>query len=86
MQQLRKYLVYLDDGDYIYKVAVPATSEEFARDFCNGNGEVIAVKDVTEECLIDNDKVREVLTKSHKFDENRVDYICRTLRECGITN
>ena len=44
-----KYLVYLDDGKDIYKLAVPAVSKEAAKAWCFGNGEVIAVKDVTSE-------------------------------------
>ena len=49
MKQLRKYMVYLEDEDYLYKVAVPAADEQAARDYVDGNGEIIMVKDLTEE-------------------------------------
>lgn len=79
----RKYMVYLDDGEGVYKVAIAAICEESAALSCKGNGEVVAVKDVTDEYPIVCDKVAEALDKSG-FGQIEIDYICRALREFGI--
>lgn len=79
----RKYMVYLDDGRNVFKVAVAAICEEAAMAFVAGNGEVIAVKDVTEEYPIDNSKVMDALIAGG-FGEYERDFICRALAEFGI--
>lgn len=79
----RKYMVYLDDGQGVYKVAIAAVCEETAARFCKGNGEVIAIKDVTEDYPIDADKVSTALDNAG-FGNFEIDYICRALREFGI--
>ena len=78
----RKYMVYVDDGIAVYKIAVPAENEQGARDFVSGNGEVIAVKDVTEEMYINADKVLNAL--SEVFNGYEVDLMVRALRDIGI--
>lgn len=81
----RKYFVYLclDDGKNTYRVAIPAENEDKARDYCAGNGEVIAIKDVTEDYPIDVSKVRNALDNAG-FGESEIDWICRTLQEFKI--
>ena len=81
---LRKFMVYLDDGRDVYKIAVPAENENGAKEYCRGNGEVIAVKDVTEEYPIDEDKVATALRTSG-FGDIEVKLITRALHMCGIT-
>lgn len=80
----KKYFVYLDYGDDVLKIAVPAANEKAARKFVEGNGEVIAIKEVTDEIKISSHKV---LTALHDAGMNRteVDFIVRTLNETGIT-
>lgn len=79
----RKYFVYLDDGRDVFKVAIAAVNEEAAKAWCMGNGEVIAVRDVTEDYPISADKVRDALRKAcfGKFEQ---DFIVRALAEFGI--
>lgn len=79
----RKYFVYLDDGRNVFKVAIAAVSEEAAKAWCAGNGEVIAVRDVTEDYPISADKVRDALRKAcfGKFEQ---DFIVRALTEFEI--
>lgn len=79
----RKYFVYLDDGEHVYKVAVAAVSEDAARLSCSGNGEVIAIKDVTEEYPISTSKVRDALINAG-FGKPEMDWICRALAELDI--
>ena len=79
----RKYFVYLDDGRDVFKVAIAAVSEEAAKAWCMGNGEVIAVRDVTEDYPISADKVCDALRKA-SFGEFEQDFIVRALTEFGI--
>ena len=64
---MKKYMVYMDDGRDCFKVAVPANNEKAARKYVEGNGEVIAVKDITEDFPISLDKVAQAL-KMHSSD------------------
>ena len=61
---MKKYMVYMDDGRDCFKVAVPATNEKEARKYVEGNGEVIAIKDITEDFPISLDKVAQALTNA----------------------
>lgn len=54
-------MVYLDDGKDCFKVAVPAVNEKAARKYVEGNGEVIAVKDITEDFPIMLSMINQVL-------------------------
>lgn len=81
--KLRKYFVFIDDDDNAIKLAVPAKNEKDARNFASGNGEIIAVKDVTESYEISSTKVWEALN-SVDFTEQQRDFIYRTLYLTGI--
>lgn len=78
-----KYFVYVDDGYNVYKIAIAAISEDAARAWCAGNGEVVAVKRVTEEYPISADKVSDALRKA-QFGQPEIDWIVRALTEFGI--
>lgn len=78
-----KYIVYIDDGESVFKTAVAAVSEDAARAYYHGNGEVIAVKDVTDEYPIDLSKVRKAL-KNAEFGEYETSFICQILEELQI--
>lgn len=71
---MKKYMVYLDDGKDCFKVAVPAVNEKAARKYVEGNGEVIAVKDITEDFPISLDKVVQAL-KNAQFGQIEIDLI-----------
>lgn len=83
MTALKKFYVYLDDGTDVMKVAIPAKTEKDARDYVNGNGDVIAVKDVTNELFIDVVKVSRAL-EAAGFGKIENDLICRTLQATRI--
>lgn len=70
---------YLDDSVNCFKVAVPAIDENSAREFVRGNGEIIAVKDITYDCLIDLNKVVQAL-RDAQFGLVEIDLITRCLR------
>ncbi len=80
---MKKFMVYMDDGRDCFKVAIPAESEEKAREYVEGNGEVIAVRDVTEDFPIDSAKVRMALQRA-EFGEPEICFIQRTLEKFGI--
>lgn len=71
-------MVYLDDGKDCFKAAIPATNEKAARKYVEGNGEVIAVKDITEDFPISLDKVAQAL-KNAQFGQIEIDLITRCL-------
>lgn len=80
---MKKFMVYLDDGQSCYKVAVPAKDKKDAIEFCNGNGEVICVKDVTEEYPLSLSKIAQALM-AHGFSVSERDFILRTLARYDI--
>lgn len=79
---MKKYMVYLDDGKDCFKAAIPAAipaaNEKAARKYVEGNGEVIAVKDITEDFPISLDKVAQAL-KNAQFGQIEIDLITRCL-------
>ena len=75
---MKKYMVYLDDGKTCFKVAVPAINEKKAKEYVANNGEIIAIKDITEDFPIDLDKVTQALRLSH-FGDTEIDIITRCL-------
>lgn len=82
MKQLKKFMVYLDDGENCYKIAIPAENEEEARKYVSGNGEIIAVKDVTEQIRITTQQVKKLLSEG--MNEKEIDFILRTLQNTCI--
>lgn len=75
---MKKYMVYMDDGRDCFKVAVPAKDEKAARRYVEGNGEIVAVKDVTEDYPISLDKVTRAL-KNAGFGQIEIDLVGRCL-------
>ncbi len=84
---MRKYFIYLDDGKDVYKVAIPAKDEETACEYVKGNGEIIAVKDVTNDLKysISLDNISTAL-ESAQFPVYAIDFIIRALSEIGIAD
>lgn len=80
-----KFFVYIDDGTSVFRVAIAAISEESAKAQCAGNGEIVAVRNVTEDYPISLDKVRSAL-KTAGFGEPEMDFICRSLAEFEIAS
>ncbi|MCM1468099.1 MAG: hypothetical protein NC086_08120 [Alistipes sp.] len=84
-ETLRKFMVYMDDGKAVFKCAVPAKDENEVRNYVAGNGEVIAIKDVTEEFCISSDRVIKALSEAD-FSTEEVMFISRTLTHMGIAD
>lgn len=81
---MRKYMVYVDDGREAMRLAIPAESQKAARKYVNGNGEVIAVKDVTDDYPISSTKVSDALAAAG-FNRIEIDFIIRALDQCELT-
>ena len=81
---MKKYMVYMDDGKNCFKIAVPAKNEKSAIEYVKGNGEIIAVKDITEEFPISTEKVSNALLSAY-FGEIEIDLIIRCLQMNNIT-
>lgn len=79
---VKKYVVYLDDGKDCFKVPVQAENQELACQYVAGNGEVIAVRDVTNDIPILSDKVVSDLRRAG-FGEIEVSLMIKAL---GITD
>lgn len=75
---MKKHMVYMDDGRDCFKAAIPAPNEKAARKYVEGNGEVIAIKDVTQDFPISLDKVVQAL-KNAQFGQIEIDLITRCL-------
>ena len=80
---MKKFMIYMDDGKNCFKIAVPAKNEKAAREYVKGNGEIIAVKDVTEEFPISAEKVANALFSAN-FGEIEIDLITRCLQMNNI--
>lgn len=58
MKKMSVFDLYMDDGEATYKVTVPAFSKKDAKEYVQGNGDVVAVKpselqDIDLNCLAD---------------------------------
>ena len=80
---MKKYMLYLDDGRNCFKVAVPAKNVKAAQGYVKGNGDVVAVKDITDEFPISAEKVADALRSAH-FGKIEIDLITRCLQMNGI--
>ena len=83
MTKLNKYFVYVDDGNGCYKIAVPAENEKAARKFVEGSGDVIAIKNITEEFPISLDSIARALNIVG-MGQHESDFVLRTLSATGI--
>ena len=83
MKKFTVYNVYLDDDNDVYKIVVPAESEADAVKYCEGNGDIIAVKK--------NDKIQKINTtdltdclRTMGWGKIEIDIIVRALAMCGL--
>lgn len=83
------FMVYIDGGtdqdgnDILMKIAVPAKDEQDARDYVAGNGDIIAVQDVSDQYRINASRVYDALEKAN-FTQREIDFIVRTLQRTEI--
>ena len=75
---MKKYMVYMDDGQNCFKLVIPADSVKAAKKYVAGNGEVLKVTDITADYPISIEKVMDAL-KVAGFGQVEMDLIQRTL-------
>ena len=86
MKKFNVYKVFVEDGEDVYKILVPATDEKDAESYCQGSGDIIATtkanpdKDVTDICI---SALAETLSRSH-WGQQEIDVITRTLIRVGL--
>lgn len=86
MKKFTIYNVYIDGGyddNDIYKIVVPAESEEEAAKYCEGNGEIIAIKKNPDIQKINTSALADCLRKNG-YRKSIIDVITRTLAMCGL--
>ena len=79
----KKFMVYLDDGVDCFKVAVPAKNRKEAEEYTKGNGDIVAIKDITEDIPISAEFVADALINAG-FGRVETDLIVRTIQYTGI--
>lgn len=82
MRRMNVYDLYMDDGHSTFKVTVPAFSKKDAKEYVQGNGDVVAVKpselqDIDLNCLADT-------LKRSGWGQKEVDIITRALAQIGL--
>ena len=82
---MRKYMVYLEDRDNVYRLAIPAQDQQDAIEWSRGNGDLVAVKDVTGDYSIRSEEVADALMK-YGFSRTEVDFLVRALDRIGMTH
>lgn len=81
---MRKYMVYLEDKDNVYRLAIPASTPQDAIDWSEGNGDLVAVKDVTDDYQIRSERVADALLR-YGFSRTEVDFLVRSLERVNMT-
>lgn len=86
--ELRKYAVCLDCGNDLLLTYVPAENEETVRRYCEGQGHILAIKDLTKDSRyrINLLKIDEALKKSDMVDRATRELTIRALSLTGIAD
>ena len=86
MRKFTIYNVYIDGGyddSDVYKIVVPAENEADAAKYCEGNGEIIAVKKNEAIEGIDISALTDCL-RNNEWNKTEIDVIVRALAMCGL--
>ena len=82
MKNMNVYDLYMDDGHNTFKVTVPAFSKKDAKEYVQGNGEVVAIKP-SELQDIDLNRLADTLKRSG-WGQQEIDVITRALAQIGL--
>lgn len=82
MKKMNIYDLYMDDGRNTFKVTVPAFSKKDAKEYVQGNGEVVAIKP-SELQNIDLDYLANTL-RQNAWGQQEIDVITRALAQIGL--
>ena len=73
------YKVYLEDRINTYSAIIPAKSKKEVIEYCQGNGEIIKIKDITNDTPISVSSVYDALTSAN-FGQDEIDIVCRLIQ------
>lgn len=73
------YKVIFEDRDNVYREYIPADNEEAAEAYVAGNGEIVSIKDVTEDFPISLDHLYKTLSKAG-YGRPEMDAIIRIMQ------
>lgn len=81
---MKAYEMIIDGGENVFKCVRPAKDVKQLKDIYGGNGEMVRIKDVTEEYGIDISYLHDVLIGkcNGHFGEVETDIICTVLSRC----
>lgn len=82
MRRMNVYDLYMDDGHSTFKVTVPAFSKKDAKEYVQGNGDVVAVKP-SELQDIDTGFLADTLKRA-QWGQQEIDIIVRALAQIGL--
>ena len=82
MKKMNVYDLYMDDGRNTFKVTVPAFSKKDAKEYVQGNGEVVAIKP-SELQNIDLGYLADTL-RQNAWGQQEIDVITRALAQIGL--
>ena len=82
MKKMNVYDMYMDDGHNTFKVTVPAFSKKDAKEYVQGNGEVVAIKP-SELQNIDLGYLADTL-RQNAWGQQEIDVITRALAQIGL--
>lgn len=88
MTNLKIYKVYLEDGDTCFSTLIPAENAQEVAKQVEGNGEIIAFKDVSDTFRIDTSTAYDILRNGNKkvkaLTDNQIDLFVRVLYRIGL--
>lgn len=81
---MKAYEMIIDGGENVFKCVRPAKDVKQLKYIYGGNGEMVRIKDVTEEYGIDVSYLHDVLVgkRNGHFGEIEADIICTVLSRC----
>lgn len=83
MVKMKIFKVYLDDGRDVFKIRIPAFDEKQAIAYCEGNGEIVAIKEEIEFPGVSNEWLQDKLSQTDMTPEEQC-LIDRIIRNCGL--
>lgn len=81
---MKIFKVYIDDGKDCYKEIIPANTLKDVKNYVKGNGEVISVKDITNERTPFNLEILSQNLLKSGYSHYDVDIITRCLSNCNL--
>mgnify|MGYP004549276721 CR=1 FL=1 len=86
MKTLRKFVAYLEDNyNHVDKIALTANSITEAKKYLHGNGEIIKIKDISDEYPISLSQVKKALLDAN-FGDVEISLILRTLQNTNVAD